>query len=90
MPHLTHDLQQAGALHIRGDDFVTRVMPESSQLNSVVASGLSPLRSREWRSTVVVFGAFRVVAGQFVVSIQSVKEWISISKNLPNQLNNES
>src|SRR5437667_198373 len=37
--------------------FVARVMPESSQLNSSVAWGLRPLRSRKWRSTVVVNGS---------------------------------
>jgi hypothetical protein len=78
-------LQQGSAPHVSGDDFVARVMPESSQLNSAVACGLSSLRSRKWRSRVVIFGAFMVVAGQFVVSIQSVKEWNLHSKNLPNQ-----
>src|SRR5947208_3468236 len=45
---------------------VASVMPESSQLNSAVAWGLSPLRSRKWRSTVVMPGAFITVPNQYV------------------------
>jgi hypothetical protein len=37
---------------------VASVMPESSQLNSSVAWGLRPFRSRKCRSTVVIKGSF--------------------------------
>src|SRR5262245_59927847 len=39
---------------------VASVMPESSQLNSLVACGLRPLRSRKCRSTVLMFGNSRM------------------------------